>query len=145
MALVIPFKGIVYNPQKVDPSATMAPPYDIVTHDLKDELYGKSPHNIIRIDFGKDKDGDNEDENRYTRAARFLSDWLAKGVLSADREPAFYCYEIRYELQGERKSTRGFLGAVRVEEIEYHIAAIGGRDSVEIVILEHTLRVLDFT
>lgn len=117
MAVVIPFKGVLFNPEKVDVSTTMAPPYDIVTHDLKDELYNNSPHNIIRIDFGKDKDGDNEDENRYTRASRFLSDWLEEGILLRDPEPSFYCYEIRYEVNGERKKTRGFLGAVRIEEL----------------------------
>jgi len=117
MARVIPFKGIVYNPEKVDASATMAPPYDIVSHDLKDELYRKSPHNIIRIDFGKDRDGDSEDENRYTRAARYLTEWLSQDILSADREPSFYCYEIRYALDGVRKSTRGFLAAVGIEEL----------------------------
>jgi uncharacterized protein (DUF1015 family) len=117
MAVVIPFKGILFNPEKVDASTTMAPPYDIVTHDLKDELYNKSPHNIIRIDFGRDKDGDSEAENRYTRASKFLSDWLAEGILFSDPEPAFYCYEIRYEINGEQKKTRGFLGAVMIEEI----------------------------
>jgi uncharacterized protein (DUF1015 family) len=117
MAVVIPFKGVLFNPEKVDLSTTMAPPYDIVTHDLKDELYHNSPYNIIRIDFGKDRDGDNEDENRYTRASRFLSDWLAEGILIRDPEPSFYCYEIRYEINGERKRTRGFFGAVRIEEL----------------------------
>ena len=117
MAVVIPFKGILFNPEKVDVSTTMAPPYDIVTHDLKNELYKKSSCNIIRIDFGKDKDGDNEDENRYTRASKFFSDWLAEGILFRDPEPSFYCYEIRYEIHGEKKTTRGFLGVVRIEEI----------------------------
>ena len=76
MAVVIPFKGILYNPQKVDPSLTTAPPYDIVTPEFKDELYSKSPHNIIRIDFGKDSADDSETLNRYTRASKFLGDWL---------------------------------------------------------------------
>ena len=70
MAEIIPFKGILYNPEKVGASETMAPPYDIVTHDLKEQLYQKSLHNVIRIDFGKDKDGDSDDENRYTRASK---------------------------------------------------------------------------
>lgn len=117
MAEIIPFKGILYNPQKVDASSTMAPPYDIVTHDLKDALYSRSPHNIIRIDFGRDSDEDNENENRYTRAAKFLSDWLEEDVLLHDAEPAFYCYQVVYDLNGVTKKTRGFLCAVKVEEL----------------------------
>ncbi|GBE37864.1 MAG TPA: DUF1015 domain-containing protein [Nitrospirae bacterium] len=117
MAEVIPIKGVLYNPEKADASSVMAPPYDVVTPDLKDILYEKSPYNIIRIDFGRDKDGDNEKENRYTRASGFLSDWLKKGILIHDREPSYYCYEISYKINGKSKKTRGFLGAVRIEEL----------------------------
>jgi uncharacterized protein (DUF1015 family) len=117
MAEVIPFKGISYNPQKVDASSAMAPPYDIVTPELKEELYRRSPHNVIRIDFGKDTDDDNEDENRYTRAAKYLSDWLEEGMLIKDGEPSFYCYEVSYELHNQKKKTRGFLGVVKIEEL----------------------------
>ena len=117
MAEIIPFKGILYNPLKVDASSAVAPPYDIVTHDGKNELYDRSPHNIIRIDFGKDSDGDNEEVNRYTRASGYLSDWLEQGVLIKDPEPYFYCYEIEYMIDGRAKKTRGYFCAVRLEEI----------------------------
>jgi len=117
MAKVIPFKGILYNPEKVSASSVMSPPYDIVTPETKEHLYSRSPHNIIRIDFGKDKDGDSTEENRYTRASSFLSDWLREGILTHDSEQSFYCYEISYEINGKRKKTRGFLGAVRIEEL----------------------------
>ncbi len=118
MAVVIPFKGILYNPQKVDPSLTTAPPYDIVTPEFKDKLYMKSPHNIIRIDFGKDSADDNESHNRYTRASKFLGDWLDEGVFINDQEPLFYCYEITYSINGSERKTRGFFGAVKIEELE---------------------------
>jgi uncharacterized protein (DUF1015 family) len=117
MAEIIPFKGILYNPKKVDASETMAPPYDIVTHDLKDALYQKSPYNVIRIDFGKDKDGDNDEENRYTRASKFLEEWQNEGIMKQDPADLFYCYEMCYEVDGETHRTRGFLGAVKIEEL----------------------------
>ena len=117
MAEVIPFKGILYNPEAVHAGSVMAPPYDIVSPELKEELYNKSPYNIIRVDFGKDDDGDNEHRNRYSRASQFLSDWLREEVLLHDPDPSFYCYEISYEICGENKKVRGFLGAVRIEEL----------------------------
>jgi uncharacterized protein (DUF1015 family) len=117
MAIVIPFKGILYNPQKVDISSNVAPPYDIVTPELKDELYKKSPYNIIRVDFGKDEDGDNENNNRYTRASKFLTDWLSEGILIYDQKPHFYCYEIIFEIDGQPRRIRGFLGTVKIEEL----------------------------
>jgi uncharacterized protein (DUF1015 family) len=117
MAHIISFNGILYNPEKVDASSTTAPPYDIVSPDFKEELYSKDPRNIIRIDFGKDDDDDNEHENRYTRAAQYLSDWLEEGTLIQDGAPTYYCYEIIYTIRGVEKKTRGFLGAVKIEEL----------------------------
>lgn len=117
MATIIPFNGILYNPLKVDASSVMAPPYDIVTPEHKEALYTRSPWNIIRVDFGKDLDDDNERENRYTRAARYIPDWLREGVFIHDRTPALYGYEISYQLGGEQKLMRGFFCAVRIEAL----------------------------
>lgn len=117
MVEIIPFKGILYNPHKVDISSVMSPPYDIVTPEFKEILYNRSPYNIIRIDFGKDNEGDNEKENRYTRASRWLNDWLKQESLIQDTEPSLYCYEISYQVNDEEKNLRGFFGAVRIEEL----------------------------
>ncbi len=117
MAEVIPFKGVLYNPQKVDASSVMAPPYDIVTPEFKEILYSRSPYNIIRIDSGKDNTGDNEKENRYIRASKSLNEWLKHGILIKDTEPSFYCYEATYKINGQGEKLRGFLGAVKIEEL----------------------------
>lgn len=117
MAEIIPFKGILYNPQKVAASSVMSPPYDIVTPELKDDLYARNTHNIVRIDFGKDHDGDNERENRYTRALQFMNEWLREGIFIKDAEPSFYCYEATYKIDNQEKCLRGFLAAVRIEEV----------------------------
>ena len=117
MAEIIPFKGILYNPEKVDVSLTAAPPYDVVSPRYKEELYKKDPHNIIRIDFGKDRDDDNGEDNRYTRAAEYLQQWLEKEIFTHDPEPAYYCYETIYTLNGQQAKTVGFLGAVKIEEL----------------------------
>lgn len=117
MATIIPFNGILYNPLKVDASSVMAPPYDIVTPERKEALYARSPWNIIRIDFGKDRDDDNDRENRYTRAARYVAEWLDQGVFVHDGAPAFYGYEVSYQLGREHKQMRGFFCAVKIEEL----------------------------
>jgi len=117
MAEIVPFKGILYNPEKVDISSVMSPPYDIVTSEYKETLYNRSPYNIIRIDFGMDNKEDNEKENRYTRASRWLNEWLKLEILTKDTEPSFYCYEISYKINSEEKKLRGFLSAVRIEDL----------------------------
>lgn len=116
MAEIIPFKGLLYNPQKVDVTSVVAPPYDIVSPELKDELYRRSPYNIIRVDYGKEEDGDDERNNRYTRASHFLKEWVNNGILRQDEHPSFYCYQIVYELDGQQKTLSGLMGAVKIEE-----------------------------
>jgi uncharacterized protein (DUF1015 family) len=117
MAEIVPFKGVLYNMSKVSGEDVIAPPYDIIAPEYKEKLYGKSPYNIVRIDFGKELEGDNESQNKYTRAADNLNSWLKEGVLRRSKTPAFYAYEVDYSIKGSRKRLRGFFSLVRLEEL----------------------------
>jgi uncharacterized protein (DUF1015 family) len=117
MAIVIPFKGILYNPDKVSGDAVIAPPYDIISPEHREALYQKSPYNIVRIDFGKDSAGDDEKNNKYTRAKDCLEQWLKDGIFIRDDEPAFYSYEVEYELSGSAKKLSGIMAMVKIEEL----------------------------
>jgi len=119
MARVIPFKGIRYNTDKVeDPSRVLAPPYDIISQEQKEELYEFSPYNIVQIDFGKGLKTDTDSENRYTRASGLLADWMKSGVFIRDERPCFYCYEVTYTLSEKEFKFRGLMGLVGLEPFE---------------------------
>ncbi|MDP3110747.1 MAG: DUF1015 domain-containing protein [Thermodesulfovibrionales bacterium] len=117
MAEIIPFRGILYNVSKVSGEDTVAPPYDIITPEYKEQLYNKSPYNIVRIDFGKELAGDNGSENKYKRASEFFNLWIKEGVLARSNTPGFYAHEIEYEIKGKLKKLRGFFSLVRLEEL----------------------------
>lgn len=117
MAHILPFKGLLYNPGKVSGDDVFAPPYDVISQDGKERLYLKSPYNIVRIDFGKEADGDTAASNKYTRAHDWLEQWTREKILVRDAVPAFYGYEIDYKLSGENKKLRGILGLVKIEEL----------------------------
>ncbi|MEJ2684611.1 MAG: DUF1015 domain-containing protein [Candidatus Sulfobium sp.] len=120
MAEVVPFKGVLYNmrsPSVSSGEGLFAPPYDIVTPEYREELYSRSPYNIIRIDFGKEFGDDSPEDNRYTRARAFLDTWLREGVLIRSEGPRFYFYEISYTIDDRERTLRGFLGLVRLEEL----------------------------
>ncbi len=117
MARVIPFRGIYYNRDKVKGGEVAAPPYDVINPEIKDELYALSPYNVVRIDFGRDTDKDTETENRYTRAAGCLKDWLAEGVLIRSAKPVFYAYRMEYTHRGEKMSLTGFFGILKLVEL----------------------------
>jgi uncharacterized protein (DUF1015 family) len=122
MSEIRPFRGIRYNPKRVeDFDQVISPPYDVIDAGLQEELYRKSPYNIVRLDFGRVLPGDGEAENRYTRAARLLQEWLEGGVLIQDRDPALYYIEEEYRVAEETRTRKGFLATVRIEGPESHL------------------------
>ncbi|MEJ2696884.1 MAG: DUF1015 domain-containing protein [Candidatus Sulfobium sp.] len=120
MAEVVPFRGVLYNtgsPSLSSGEGLVAPPYDIITPEYREELYNSSPYNIVRVDFGKEFGDDTGVNNRYTRAKAFLDAWMREGVLMRSEGPRFYSYEISYTIYGRERTLRGFLGLVRLEEL----------------------------
>lgn len=117
VAEVVPFRGILYNTSKVTGGDVVAPPYDIISDELRKKLYNKSPYNIVRIDAGEEYDANNESENKYMRAARYMAEWLRESTLIRSDKPCFYAYEMEYKAQGSVKKLHGFFGGVRLEEL----------------------------
>ena len=119
MARIIPFRGILYNKEKAgDLSSVVAPPYDVISPQMREMLYEKTPYNIVRIDFGKEHPGDNEQESCYTRAARLWKEWLRDGILIRDERPAIYLCRETYTVGGEVRVRTGFIAAVRLEDFD---------------------------
>ncbi|MEW6570123.1 MAG: DUF1015 domain-containing protein [Nitrospirota bacterium] len=117
MPKILPFRGILYNVSKVHAEDVLAPPYDIITSERQEELYKRSPYNIVRVDLGKEYPDDNERENKYSRARQHLEAWMREGILIRSEEPSFYAYEMSYIINGRNKRLTGFLGLVQLEEL----------------------------
>jgi len=113
----LPFRGIVYDNSRVEGSQVFAPPYDIISPPKLDELYQKSEYNIVRIDFGRETATDNESDNKYTRAAASLSQWLDEGILRRLDREAFYIYEAEYRYNGETRKLRGIIGRLKLVDL----------------------------
>ncbi len=119
MAKIKPFRGITYNIEKVDISRAVCPPYDVITPEGQDYFYNLSEYNVIRLELGKEFDKDNEKENKYQRAKRFLKDWLEKKVLLKEESPSFYIYSQEYTNKNQELKERiGLVALVRLEEFE---------------------------
>ena len=74
-------------------SKVVAPPYDVISPKAQDAFYARHPNNFIRLDKGKDEPGENEQSNKYTRAAKDFKEWCNEGVLQRESRPAIYIYE----------------------------------------------------
>src|SRR5437867_7904017 len=113
------FEALRYEPRVAgDPARLISPPYDVVSPAQAAELYGRSPFNIARVDNGDLKPGDDEGENRYSRAAAFLRHWLGQGALVRDVAARMYLYDQEFELHGRRRRRRAVFGRLRLEEWE---------------------------
>src|SRR5271170_856316 len=113
---VSPFRGVRYDVARVGTlSDVVAPPYDVIDPALQDRLYQACPYNVIRMEFNRQEPGDTESQVRYTRAARFLKDWLREGILREEDHTALYVYDQTFEVDGVKHSRRGFLARVRLE------------------------------
>lgn len=109
------FRGIRYDLGHVGSlSDVVAPPYDVIGPALLDELYQRHPCNFVRVDLNRIEPGDDEADNRYTRAARFLKNWRSEGVLFQEADPAVYVYHQEFTWAGGRYTRRGFMARMRL-------------------------------
>ncbi len=118
MAVIVPFKGLRYNPEMIDNlDLVVTQPYDKITDEMQEEYYERHPLNFIRIVKGKEYAQDTRTSNVYTRAGNLLGEWERGGILVQDREPCLYAYDQEYTLPtGERRVRKGFIAALRIEE-----------------------------
>jgi uncharacterized protein (DUF1015 family) len=93
----------------------MAPPYDVISAEMREELHLRNEFNVIKLILGRDLAGDNETENRYVRAKRYMREWVERGVLATDNEEAFYIYAQEYSVRGVFSRRIGFLGLMKLE------------------------------
>ena len=120
MAIVVPFKGVLYNRNRVeDLGSVTAPPYDVISPEEQERYYQQSPYNVIRLILGKQYPVDSDTDNRYTRAAGFFKQWQEESVLKRDPLPCLYFYHQEFlSGKGNRSARDGFIALVRLEEKE---------------------------
>lgn len=116
MAKIIPMKGLRYNTSKVNVAEVITPPYDVIDAAGQEGFYAKNPYNVIRLELGKNFPDDSEENNRYTRAANFLREWVNSGVLAHDDKPSLYLYEQEFEARGEKRIRSGFIAGVQAND-----------------------------
>jgi uncharacterized protein (DUF1015 family) len=117
VASILPFRGIRYNKEKIgDFFTVLTPPYDVISKEDQERFYSLSPYNIIRIILGKDREGDNTRENKYTRARDYLKEWLKEEVFITDPLPSIYIYSLEFCWEERLFERVGFICLLKLEE-----------------------------
>ena len=115
-----PFRAWRYDPERVNVSTVLAPPYDVISPEKQQKLYDRSPFNCIRLILNKKEPTDTELKNSYTRARDEFRSWQKQKVLVQEQEPSFYVYRQTFKdpATGAVKSRSALLGRVRLEPFE---------------------------
>ena len=103
MADVAPFRAIRYA--HPTPEVT-APPYDVLTPELRDDFRARDPHNVVHLTLS-----DSEEE-----AGRLFGTWLEEGILVRDDESAVWAVAQEYVgPDGVPHRREGLVASLRVE------------------------------
>ncbi|KWT85548.1 DUF1015 domain-containing protein [Candidatus Magnetominusculus xianensis] len=116
MTKAIPFKGLLYDPEKVFMYDVTAPPYDIITGDMLQRLYERGPYNIARVDCGMETSPDGGNLTKYLLASESLRKWIEEGIIKFGDRPAYYLYETVYTADNKKKTMYGIFAAVKLAE-----------------------------
>jgi uncharacterized protein (DUF1015 family) len=109
MAVVKPFRALRYDEAAAGPlEQLVAPPYDVIDDERREELRDRSPYNVVRLTLP-----DSEEE-----AARELDDWRAQGIL-VEEPPAVWALEQEYVgPDGVARTRFGIVASLKVEPYE---------------------------
>ncbi|HKP88972.1 MAG TPA: DUF1015 domain-containing protein [Thermoleophilaceae bacterium] len=114
MAEVQPLTALHYDLRAVGSlDAVAAPPYDVIDDAMRAELVARSPFNVVEVDLPVAPGGGDP----YLHACTTFEAWRQGGIVIHDREPALWPATQDYTTpDGDRRTRRGFLCRVRVED-----------------------------
>lgn len=118
MVNIIPFNGYRFNSDKVtDLGDVMAPPYDTISEEERNDLCKREEHNIVRLNKGADLPTDDDKENAYSRAQKLLTDWISSQYLVCDEKPCFYLYEQQVVYKNTTYTNLGLVGLLELQDL----------------------------
>ena len=117
MAEIHPFRGVHYNQGKVkDLADVICPPYDVISPQMQQELYQRNEYNFVRLEHNRELPQDTTTDNKYTRSATALRQWLAQKVLVADEAPSIYLHDHYFHHNDREYRRRGIIAGVRLQK-----------------------------
>lgn len=115
MSIVRPFSAVRYDPDRVDLSSVIVPPYDVIAADERGSFFDRDPHNAIRFELTRD--AADEASADYSEIREIFDAWRASGVLIQDERPGYYVMGQRYGAPSGGELERiGFFGELALEE-----------------------------
>src|SRR3954452_6243358 len=104
---VRPFRALRYSVPDLE--AVVAPPYDVISDEQRQEYLARDPHNVVHLTLPDDEE----------QAGRDLAAWRDQGVLVQDEEPSYWWLSQDYVgPDGVARTRQGFVAALRAQPYE---------------------------
>jgi uncharacterized protein (DUF1015 family) len=109
---IAPFRALTFNSARTGPlKEIVAPPYDLIDKSRQDELYERSPYNVVRLELNRDADP-------YAAAAATLAEWIDAKVVAPVPRPAIYFYTQTFQVEGRQLVRSGLIARIRLDEFK---------------------------
>lgn len=111
MTDIRPFRALRYPASRGPLETLLAPPYDVISEEYRQNLLARNDGNIVRVILKDPADGDRGYERIGETFARFARD----GVLVQDATPAIYLLQQAFSWEGASYVRTGILARFKVE------------------------------
>jgi uncharacterized protein (DUF1015 family) len=112
MAEVKPFRAVRYGDAAGPLETLVAPPYDVISPEEREQLKARSPYNVVHLTLPDDE----------VDAGRLWSDWRRDRILVENDEPGLYWLSQDYVgPDGVARTREGLVAALRVEPYENRV------------------------
>ena len=110
MAEVKPFRAERYDESTAGPlERLVAPPYDVISPEQRDEYLARSPYNVVHLTLPDDE----------AQAGRDLTAWREQGVLARETKPVYWLLAQDYVgPDGVSRTRSGLVASLRAEPYE---------------------------
>jgi len=111
MPQVFPFRAVQYA-MGSDVSTVIAPPYDVLDVNAKEQLLGRSAENIVGVDLPHVPPKELGPASSYEEAGRRYRQMLETGKLTRRAKPALFAYRQTFEFEGATHQRCGMAATV---------------------------------
>lgn len=121
MAEIRPFRGLRYKAEAGPIDSLVAPPYDVINPEERDELALRSEHNVVHLTLPQQNEDDRSKFVKYARSAATLGEWRRQGILTPELQPAFYRYTQTFRvhhLSPDSFTRTSLIALIKVEPYE---------------------------
>lgn len=120
MASIRAFRGLRFSEAAGPLDRLVAPPYDVISPEGREELAALSPYNIVRLTLPEQKPDDRSKFVKYARSAAALAEWRREGTLELEARPALYRYTQAFQIPGatETYTRTQLMALIQVEPYE---------------------------